>query len=196
MALWRKASTRRRPSHCPACDVRLPGELVEDNAPRCPACDAELIPVRVAGAIRRSAAGMVDLALLTVTAGLLNWGLLGMLDLPPLFGDARGLDAMLRLLEISPMDIVERIAPALVMGGLYFGLFWAATGRTPGQRLLRLRVVASRGGPPSVLRSGIRVLGKFAALIPGGLGWIWVAFDREKRGWHDHLAGTHVITES
>ena len=151
--------------------------------------------MRLGAAWRRATAGLVDLLLLGLTAGLLNWGLLAMLQPPPLVGDAQGLDAVLRYLEISPMTIVERIAPALAMAGLYFGVFWTATGRTPGQRLLRLRVVGDRGRPPSPVRAGVRVLGKFLALGVGGLGWIWVAFDRNKRGWHDHLAGTYVIFE-
>lgn len=192
----RKASRKHRPSFCPACDARLAGELALEPVTRCPQCKAALVPVRAAGAWRRALAGAVDIVVLLVTAGVLNWGLLVLLDPPPLTGDARGLDAMLRLLEISPWDVIARITPALVMAALYFGLFWTATGRTPGQRVFRLRVVGRRGAPPSIVRAAIRVVGKFAALVPGGLGWIWVAFDREKRGWHDHLAGTYVITES
>ena len=31
------------------------------------------------------------------------------------------------------------------------------------------------------------------ARTPGGLGVLWIAFDREKRGFHDHLARTYVV---
>lgn len=196
MALRRKGSARRRAGFCPRCDAPLPGELADEAQPVCPACGEELLPVRVAGVFRRTAAGLVDLALLFVTAGLLNWGLLAMLDPPPLLGNATGLGALMALLEISPLTVLQRITPALIMSGLYFGLFWTAVGRTPGQRLLGLRVVGRRGGPPSPLWAAVRVVAKFVAAVPALLGWIWVVFDREKRAWHDHLAGTYVITES
>lgn len=191
-----KTSAKPRTSFCPACDARLTTALADDGSPHCPRCDETLLPVKVAGMWRRAVAATIDLLVLVATAGVLNWGLLSLLDPAPLLGEARGLDAVLRLMEISPSLVLERIAPALIMTGLYFGLFWATTGRTPGQRLLRLRVVGARGAPPSPLRAAMRVVGKLLAIAPGGLGLIWVAFDREKRGWHDHLAGTYVITES
>ncbi len=50
--------------------------------------------------------------------------------------------------------------------------------------------------PPSstpVWRAAVRAVGYLVALATGGLGFLWVGFDREKRGLHDWLAGTYVI---
>ncbi len=38
-----------------------------------------------------------------------------------------------------------------------------------------------------------RYLGYFASTIPLCLGFLWIAFDKRKQGWHDKLAGTVVI---
>ena len=38
-----------------------------------------------------------------------------------------------------------------------------------------------------------RALAWAVAALPAGLGLLRVAWHRDKRGWHDHLAGTRVI---
>jgi uncharacterized RDD family membrane protein YckC len=39
----------------------------------------------------------------------------------------------------------------------------------------------------------LRYAGYFVALLPVGLGILWVAFDARKQGWHDKLAKTVVV---
>lgn len=190
--LWRASS----PVVCPACDAGLDPALAKDDEPRCPRCDARLAPVRVAGLWRRTAAGGLDALVLLCTAGLLNLLLLHWLDPPPLLGDARGLDAMLRVLDVDPAAVARRFAPALAMAALYFGMFWTLTGQTLGHRMLRLRVVDPHGQPPRPWWAALRVLGHGLGLLAGAMGWLWVGFDREKRGLHDHLARTYVVRES
>ena len=122
MALGR--SPKKKRSRCPSCDEILDADLAAGDEPTCPACAEPLIPVQVAPIWRRAAAALVDLAILTATAGLLNWGLLALMDLPPLVADAKGIDALLRLLEVDPAALLRRLAPFFVMSGLYLGLFW------------------------------------------------------------------------
>jgi uncharacterized RDD family membrane protein YckC len=191
--LWRASA----PSVCPACDTPLAAELARANAPpRCPACEQPLVPLRVAGLWRRAAAGLLDGVVLLLTAGVLNLLVLAWLDPPPLLADAHGLEALLRVLELDPVMVLRRCAPALVMAALYLGLFWTLTGQTLGHRVLRLRVVDPWGRPPRPWRAAVRVLGHGLGLAIGAMGWLWVAFDREKRGLHDHLARTYVVRES
>jgi uncharacterized RDD family membrane protein YckC len=190
--LWRASC----PTVCPVCDAAIDPSLARAQAPRCPQCARALAPVRVAGLWRRAAAGLVDGVVLLCTAGLLNLLLLAWLDPAPLLGDARGLDALLRVLELDPLMILRRFVPALVMSALYFGLFWSLSGQTLGHRVLRLRVIDPHGRPPRPWRAAVRVLGHGLGLAMGATGWLWVAFDREKRGLHDHLARTYVVRES
>jgi uncharacterized RDD family membrane protein YckC len=191
----RRARPARR-SHCPVCDGRIDDTLAAADAPSCSHCGEPLRPVKVVGMWHRLAAGLVDGVALMCTAGLLNWALLATLDLPPLLGGAEGLGAVLALLDLSVGDVLARIAPALGMAALYFGAFWTLTGQTPGQRLLKIRVVDAWGESPSIPRTLVRLAGQALALTPAALGWLWVGLDREKQGWHDHLARTWVVRDA
>ena len=75
---------------------------------------------------------------------------------------------------------------------LYFALSTDLTGRTPGKWLMGLRVVRTGGGDINLGRAVLRSIGYMVSLIPLGAGFLWVLVDDERRGWHDHLAGTKV----
>lgn len=75
--------------------------------------------------------------------------------------------------------------------------FWVHKSATPGKLAMSARVVdADTGMPLSVQQSVIRYLGYFVSLIPFAVGFLWVAFDRRKQGWHDKLANSVVIRPS
>ena len=81
----------------------------------------------------------------------------------------------------------------LLVVAAYFAGFWSFTGQTPGLRLLRLRVLAGSGEPPSFLRALVRFVGLIAAIIPLGAGFLPALFDRRRRALPDYLAGTTVV---
>ena len=67
-------------------------------------------------------------------------------------------------------------------------------GQTVGKMILGIQVVDSQGNIPGIGAVLLReVVGKFLSSIALGLGYLWVAWDKEKRGWHDHIAGTFVV---
>jgi uncharacterized RDD family membrane protein YckC len=74
-------------------------------------------------------------------------------------------------------------------------LFWRYRGATPGKMLVSARIVdAETLGAPSTGK----LIGRYFAYIVSSifmLGFIWIAFDKRKQGWHDKLAGTVVILE-
>jgi uncharacterized RDD family membrane protein YckC len=73
-------------------------------------------------------------------------------------------------------------------------VFWAYKSATPGKMMLSARIVdATTGQPPSVAQSIGRYFAYYISLLPLGLGFLWVAFDKRKQGWHDKLASTVVI---
>ncbi|PYJ14581.1 MAG: RDD family protein, partial [Verrucomicrobia bacterium] len=41
----------------------------------------------------------------------------------------------------------------------------------------------------------LRSLGTVVSVAPLGLGFLWIIWSREKRGWHDFLARTWVIRD-
>jgi uncharacterized RDD family membrane protein YckC len=79
-----------------------------------------------------------------------------------------------------------------VVAGAYFVLFWSSAGQTPGMRLLRLRVRAPAGAPPSLARSVVRLAGLAVSILALFLGFVPVLFDERRRGLADFLAGTTV----
>jgi uncharacterized RDD family membrane protein YckC len=82
---------------------------------------------------------------------------------------------------------------SLVMNIAYFTYFHGSTGRTPGKMLLGLQVVSAQGAPISYGVAFLRSVGYLISSVVFCLGYIWVAFDKRKQGWHDKIAGTVVI---
>ncbi|MEI7672946.1 MAG: RDD family protein, partial [Deltaproteobacteria bacterium] len=85
------------------------------------------------------------------------------------------------------------IAASLLAGMIYFTGFHGMAGRTPGKIIFGLRVIQASGDP---ITPGIAFLRWVSYLISGPLfclGFLWVAFDGRKQGWHDKIAATLVI---
>lgn len=73
-------------------------------------------------------------------------------------------------------------------------LFWRYRGATPGKMLLSARIVDAKTlGPTSTGKLVGRYFAYLVSMIPFFLGFLWIAFDKRKQGWHDKLAGTVVI---
>jgi len=81
----------------------------------------------------------------------------------------------------------------LLMDIAYFTYFHGSTGRTPGKMLLGLQVVSTDGAPISYGTAFLRSVGYLVSSIVFCLGYIWIAWDKKKQGWHDKIAGTVVI---
>ncbi|MBI2363274.1 MAG: RDD family protein, partial [Elusimicrobia bacterium] len=70
----------------------------------------------------------------------------------------------------------------------------AAWGATPGKKLLGLQVVSYAGSAPIDNKTAVlRSLFTLVSAAPVGLGYLWVLWEKDKRGWHDLLAGTRVV---
>jgi uncharacterized RDD family membrane protein YckC len=169
----------------------------------CPHCGLPLVPVQIAGLGRRVLGGVIDFAILSVTAGPLAWALDRLLDPLDAYNQgARALDLStapgriefaLGILTSDLSGLLLRIGPLLVFIGLYFMFTISWSGRSLGQRLLSMRVVDRHGQPPSVLVAGLRTIAQLAGLVAAALGPLWIAFDSERRALHDLAAGTYVV---
>ncbi len=85
--------------------------------------------------------------------------------------------------------LVNYVVPAVIVI-----VFWLTKQATPGKMAIGAKVVDARtGGPMSLGQSIGRYLGYFVSLFGLCLGFLWVAFDSRKQGWHDKLAGTVVV---
>ncbi len=76
-------------------------------------------------------------------------------------------------------------------------VFWIFKSATPGKMAISARIVDARTGlKPSAGQCIGRYFAYFLSMLPMGLGFLWVAFDSRKQGWHDKLAGTVVVRKS
>jgi uncharacterized RDD family membrane protein YckC len=79
---------------------------------------------------------------------------------------------------------------------LYFGAFlWRGNGRTPGKRLMKIRVVSLVHTHMTFWHSVERALGYGAAALEGGFGFIQYFIHPYRRCAQDRLAETIVVTE-
>ena len=83
----------------------------------------------------------------------------------------------------------------LLIGLAYFAYFWSAQGggQTLGMRVFNLKVIRTDGSALTLTQALIRYVGLFISFVCFAIGVIWVAFDAEKQGWHDKIAGTYVV---
>ena len=78
---------------------------------------------------------------------------------------------------------------------LYYVVPTAISGKTIGKKVCGIRVVSERG-KVGFLRAILReTVGKWISAIILGIGFLMVAFHKEKRGLHDLIAGTWVIKD-
>ena len=105
---------------------------------------------------------------------------------------------MIRILSPEIGDPARAmLLPQLVANTLikafYFIYFHAVTGQTVGKKALGLKVVRENGEYVGWSRSTGRYFGSFVSMLVFGLGYICVAFDSRKQGWHDKMAGSFVV---
>lgn len=85
--------------------------------------------------------------------------------------------------------VIQAIMPAVAVI-----LFWKFRGATPGKMAISARIVsASTGAAPGTGQLVGRYFAYLVSALPFGLGFIWIAIDRRKQGFHDKLAGTVVV---
>jgi uncharacterized RDD family membrane protein YckC len=108
------------------------------------------------------------------------------------------IDSLLVFVVAGPLVVagvsgffVESLLPALAVI-----FFWRYLGATPGKMAISAKIVDARtGGAPSTGRLVARYFAYIVSSLPLFLGFVWIAIDRRKQGWHDKIAGTVVVTD-
>ena len=75
----------------------------------------------------------------------------------------------------------------------YFTYLHGSTGQTIGKMVCQLKVVQESGEPLNYGKSFLRCMGYLLSAIVLNIGFLWIAFDKNKQGWHDKIARTYVI---
>jgi uncharacterized RDD family membrane protein YckC len=82
----------------------------------------------------------------------------------------------------------------LLLGAAAIILYWVFRSTSPGKMIISAIIVdADTLGRPSALQLVGRYCGYYVSILGLGLGFLWIAFDARKQGWHDKLAGTVVV---
>jgi len=85
------------------------------------------------------------------------------------------------------------LAVLVVWSFVYFAYQWSLSGRTIGMAVLGIKVVAADGTPVTTRESVIRTVALPFSFVLFGIGFLGILIGRERRAWHDHLAGTAVV---
>jgi uncharacterized RDD family membrane protein YckC len=140
------------------------------------------------GFVRRSCAFYIDVAIITVLSYFLFYLIYVAYTV--------GLAAHGQMLTLDRLGFFLSILGTMwiLLVASYFVLLHGMDGRTVGKWLLGLRVVSAFGRPITYGQAFSRLV----CAIPSalfGLGFFWILWSRERRGWHDILARTWVIRD-
>ena len=90
----------------------------------------------------------------------------------------------------GPMDFLF----TWVLPSIAIIVFWIYKAATPGKMAISAKILDERTGRHASVGQYVgRYFAYILSMLPLCLGFIWVAFDRRKQGWHDKLAGTVVV---
>ena len=106
------------------------------------------------------------------------------------------IDSLILLVGQAVLGLIlgDSGAVGLVLNLAYYVLFTGLRGQTPGKMAVGITVIDEWGNVPGLTRALIREIpGKFLSGIALGLGFVWVAWDEKKQGWHDKIAKTYVV---
>ncbi|CAK0768718.1 RDD domain-containing protein [Gammaproteobacteria bacterium] len=140
--------------------------------------------VRYAGFWRRLAASMIDIVILMPVLMLLLYLMYGATYFEWL---AERTDPL--AVYGAGDAVISNLLPIVLMA-----YFWMHYLGTPGKLLLGCHVVDAKSGVALNLRQIIfRNVGYLVSLFTFGLGFLWIAKDVRKQGFHDKIAGSVVI---
>ena len=139
---------------------------------------------RYAGFWRRLAATLIDTLLLVTLA------------IPVMMIFGHGMSQTLQPGTLPTAPGLNGLLLNYVLPLVLTVFFWRKYLGTPGKMLLSCRVVDAATGAP--LRTGQAILRYFAYIVstlPLCLGFLWIAWDKRKQGFHDKIAKSVVVIE-
>lgn len=81
----------------------------------------------------------------------------------------------------------------LIISLIYWLGFWSWRGQTPGKMVVGIKIIRTDSSPVTWQHALIRCSGYLVSVITLFIGFIWVAFDARKQGFHDKIADTYVV---
>jgi uncharacterized RDD family membrane protein YckC len=102
-----------------------------------------------------------------------------------------GIPSIIVAVAVDSIGLVYLVS--ILITAIYYS--WGnGSGGTWGKQVMGLRVVSPTSGDEIGIGAGFgRTIVWWLGSIPFYLGWFWMLWDREKRCWHDHAAGSIVV---
>jgi uncharacterized RDD family membrane protein YckC len=75
----------------------------------------------------------------------------------------------------------------------FYGVFWTQRGQTLGMAAWRMQLIRDSGEPLRWADALKRLFAGLLSIVPAGLGFIWMLFDRDRLTWHDRLSHTRPV---
>lgn len=149
-----------------------------------------MVEARWGGFFRRAGAFLVDILVIALLSALMA--------VMAYIGYKVGLAAHNRAVSWSnAAPFLSFMTTASVgLATVYFVVFHGMAGKTIGKWLFGLRVTGAGRVPITYRRALLRWIGTVGlGAASFGVAFLWILWQREKRGWHDFLARTWVIRE-
>lgn len=102
-----------------------------------------------------------------------------------------------QLLAMSQAGALDRdpLLATVVLFSLFafFAKFWTHTGQTLGMQVWGLRIENADGSAISLWQALLRFLIAIISWLLGGLGFLWMLWDKDGRSWHDIYSESRVV---
>jgi len=147
-----------------------------------------ILAPKFAGFWIRAVAFMVDSFILRLIIWLLV--AVGIFGYVSGLGEHLSRDQFLQFFEL-PWGYLAGIDLIVTLG--YFTFFLGRTGQTPGKMLFGLKVLRKDGSEINYTQAMLRTMGYYLNHLTLGIGFLWIAVDPRKQGFHDKIAGAVEI---
>jgi len=170
-------ASRSRPATPEHMEITAQPELDFDPSADEPMVSARLVPVARLG--ERVRAGVLDAAFVAITCGAF------LLMFSYLIGSGG---------ELAFDKVAAAVygATFFLIYGLYFTLFTALGGATPGMLLSELHVVGFDGNAATPRQLLWRSFGYLVSAPVALLGFLWALWDEDQLTWHDRISQTYL----
>jgi len=94
--------------------------------------------------------------------------------------------------KLHALEVAIAAAVFVLWWIAYFTVFWSATGQTPGDRVMHIRVTRPDGARLHAVRAMLRLGGTVLAAKPLFAGFVPILVNQRRRAFNDWLADTGV----
>ncbi len=171
---------------CKSCGKTLAPQAVTSTGVEAETVVSNLLSRPRAGFWVRLLAYIIDSIVLAVAGGILSFAT----------GLGVGIGAIITGSMDESTEMITGIFGLIInitLSLIYYVAFVGARGQTPGKMALGLKIIRTSGEEMTYGRAFLRWIGYWASFLTIGIGFLMIAFSREKQGLHDKIAGTYVV---